>query len=234
MKKSVWLHEVPRPVFGSKLRDIILGGQDGLVNVLGIVLGVGAATTTTKLVLISGLAAAFAESISMGAVAYTSLKAAKSYYQSEKEREKREIREIPEMERKEIREIYRRKGFSGKLLDAIVRKITSSKKLWLSTMMREELGFEEEKEGNLLETAGIVFLSSFVGSLIPLVPFVFAPVKTAMVASVVVSVAVLFVAGAVKARITVGSWFRSGIEMMLIGFGAALCGYIIGSLLGML
>ena len=49
---------------GNVLRDIILGGQDGLVNVLGSVLGVAAATNDTKIVIIAGIAATLAESIS--------------------------------------------------------------------------------------------------------------------------------------------------------------------------
>lgn len=54
------------------LRDIILGGQDGLVNVLGIVLGVAAASGDSRIVLAAGMTATFAESFSMAAVAYTS------------------------------------------------------------------------------------------------------------------------------------------------------------------
>lgn len=54
------------------LRDIILGGQDGLVNVLGVTLGIAAASGDVRLVMAGGLAATFAESFSMAAVAYTS------------------------------------------------------------------------------------------------------------------------------------------------------------------
>ena len=49
----------------SRLSDIILGGQDGLVNVLGVILGVAAATQDARIVIAAGLAATFAESISM-------------------------------------------------------------------------------------------------------------------------------------------------------------------------
>ena len=73
---------------GSRLRDIILGGQDGLVNVLGVILAVASATNDVKIVLIAGLAATFAESISMAAVAYTSSKAERDYYKSEPKTEK--------------------------------------------------------------------------------------------------------------------------------------------------
>lgn len=64
--------EDPREKERLNLRDVILGGQDGLVNVLGVTLGVAEASGETRLVLVAGLAAAFAESFSMAAVAYTS------------------------------------------------------------------------------------------------------------------------------------------------------------------
>ncbi len=66
------------------IRDLILGGQDGLVNVLGVVLAVATATHSKYIILISGLAAAFAESISMAAVAYTSGRAGEEYYRGKR------------------------------------------------------------------------------------------------------------------------------------------------------
>ncbi len=72
------MHVEARQKFGGPLlKDAILGGQDGLVNVLGIVLGVATATHEMRIIFVSSLAATFAESISMGAVVYTSTKAAK-------------------------------------------------------------------------------------------------------------------------------------------------------------
>jgi VIT1/CCC1 family predicted Fe2+/Mn2+ transporter len=56
----------------SWLHDLILGGQDGLVNTLGLALGAVAAGADTRLVVAAALAGAIAESVSMGAVAYTS------------------------------------------------------------------------------------------------------------------------------------------------------------------
>jgi hypothetical protein len=51
----------------SKLSEIILGGQDGLVNVAGVILGLAAATNESRIIIAGGLAATFAESISSGA-----------------------------------------------------------------------------------------------------------------------------------------------------------------------
>ena len=101
-------HE-PHP-HATRLSDFILGSQDGLVNVLGIILGLSAATTNTHLILVATLAALGAESISMGAVAYTSTESRRKLYLSEIQRESREMREIPEAEKNEVREITRELG----------------------------------------------------------------------------------------------------------------------------
>src|ERR671932_236608 len=69
------------------LRDVILGGQDGLVNILGIILGVIAGGGSTAVLLAAGFAAAITESISMGAVGYTSSVSERDYYQAERRRE---------------------------------------------------------------------------------------------------------------------------------------------------
>src|SRR4029077_17017156 len=72
------------------LRDVILGGQDGLVNILGIVLGVIAGGGSRAVLLAAGFAAAITESISMGAVGYTSAVSERDYYQAERAREEAE------------------------------------------------------------------------------------------------------------------------------------------------
>ncbi|HOD05010.1 MAG TPA: VIT1/CCC1 transporter family protein, partial [Anaerolineaceae bacterium] len=88
----------------SGLADVILGGQDGLVNVLGVILGVAAASSDPRLVIVAGLAATFAESVSMGAVAFTSTLAEADYYDSEHAREMRHIEQAPRLERDEVRQ----------------------------------------------------------------------------------------------------------------------------------
>src|SRR5438309_11116596 len=90
----------------NSLRDVILGGQDGLVNMLGIALGVVAAGGSTHVLIVTGLAASITESISMGAVAYTSFGSDRDFYLAEKKREQDHVSSRPEEEREEIKEIY--------------------------------------------------------------------------------------------------------------------------------
>ena len=164
----------------------------------------------------------------MAAVAYTSSKAAKDFYKSQVEMEKKEIKEIPKEEVKEIHDIYHRKGFRGSFLDKIVKKITSNKRLWVSTMLTEELHLFPKQFGKPLKDSVVVGGSAIVGSIIPILPFFFLGVKSAIICSLIVSLIVLFVTGAIKAKVTIGNWLKSGIEMAAIGMGAAVIGFLVG------
>jgi predicted membrane protein (TIGR00267 family) len=215
----------------SSLSDFILGAQDGLVNVLGVILGIAAATNDARIVLVAGLATTFAESISMGTVAYTTTLADADHYQSELEREYRHIQEIPKLETQEIRDIYKNKGFGGDLLERIVDTVTASKDVWVAVMMAEEHQLAPVDRKQAFRAAWIVGLSAIIGSLVPLAPFMLLSVATSMWASVVVTALVLFAIGAYKARVTVGKPMRSGIEMAAIGTVSALAGYLVGIIL---
>jgi vacuolar iron transporter family protein len=213
------------------LSDVILGGQDGLVNVLGVILGIAAATHDPRMVLVAGLAATFAESISMGAVAYTSTLADADFYDSERSREYRHIQQVPHLERGEIEEIYKNKGFEGELLDRIVDTITANEDVWVAVMMAEEHQLQPTNRRQAMRAAFVVGLSAIIGSLIPLAPFAFLPVDASMLVSVAITALVLFGVGAYKAQKTVGHPGKSGLEMAAIGTISALVGYAIGMLL---
>lgn len=214
----------------AELSDIILGGQDGLVNVLGVILGVAAATANTRIILAAGMAATFAESVSMAAVAYTTRLADSAFYQSEREREYRHIHLVPAVERQEIREIYLNKGFGGELLEQIVEKITADKDTWVGVMMTEEHGLAPTNRRQAIRSGLIVGLAAIVGSLIPLSPFAFLSVQAAIWTSLAVGALTLFIVGAYKARATVGHVGRSGLEMAVIGTLSAMVGYAVGLL----
>jgi len=227
--EQVRLHDRQDPHHGEfRLSDVILGGQDGLVNVLGVILGVAAATADSRIVIAAGMAATFAESISMGAVAYTSTLAQNDLYHSEKEREYRHIHLAPDVEAEEIRGIYRNKGFEGETLEKIVDVITSNPDVWVNVMMAEEFQMSPPEKSRALRSALIVGFSALAGSLIPLFPFFFWTVNLSIGFSIIIAALTLFTVGVYKARVTVGKPFRSGMEMAIIGTVSALAGYVVG------
>jgi len=232
------LHEpdVDKGGIGRQLRDIILGGQDGLVNVLGLVLGVAAATAQLRIILAAALAATFSESIAMGGVMYTSVLAERDYYLAMFAKEQREIEELPDVETEEVRQIFRDKGLYGEVLERVVKEITSDKKVWVDVMMRDELHLTPVSGTRAVRRAFVTGFSTLIGSLIPLVPFLFVPlfgisVTAATIMAVPLCALVLFGVGAYKALTLVGDWRISGLQMTIIGMVSAAAGYGIGRLL---
>jgi predicted membrane protein (TIGR00267 family) len=198
---------------------------------LGIALGVVAAGGSTHVLVVTGIAAAITESISMGAVAYTSFGSDRDFYLAERKREQDEISSRPEEERDEVREIYAAKGFKGQLLDDVVSTITSNRETWVSTMMNEELHLQPVEQQSLLRSAVIVTVATLVGHFIPLIPFIVTTRTPAIIAAIALSAVTLFAVGVYSAKTLVGDWRKSGFQMLAIGLGAAAVGFLIGRLL---
>lgn len=216
------------------LSDFILGSQDGLVNVLGIILGISAATHDIRLIFVATFAALGAESISMAAVAYTSTSARRRLYLSEMEREKREMQEVPDLEKEEVRDILKSWGYNGKELEEFVGRIAANPKAWLEFMMTYELELAPVQAFEPRRSFVLVGASTVAGSFIPLMPFFFVggDVITGVIASVVISGIVLFFIGWYSAKITLGSFWKSGLQMMVIGLSAGFIGFLIGHFIG--
>lgn len=214
----------------NSLRDVILGGQDGLVNMLGIALGVVAAGASTHILLVTGLAAAITESISMGAVAYTSFGSDRDFYLAQMQREHDEIDTVPDEEREEIRQIYAAKGFKGQLLEDVVATITSNRETWVRTMMDEELRLQPIGQQSLIQSSVVVTVATLIGHLIPMVPFMVLARAPAIVGAIGLSGVALFAVGVYSARTLIGDWRKSGFQMAAIGLGAAGLGFLIGRL----
>ncbi len=224
------------------LSDFILGSQDGIVYVLAVLLGAAvsqiqlgtSAAIAFRVVVAVGLAATFGESISMGAVAYTSTLARRDHYLGELAREEREMLEVPEVERAEVRTVFQRWGFEGQELEDAVKHICSKPRAWLEFMMAHELQLAPLEENQARKSALLVGVAAMFGSLITLVPFLVVPNDTeaGMIGAVVLSAATLFLIGWYKGRITIGRPYRSGTQMLIIGTASALAGFAAAFLVG--
>jgi vacuolar iron transporter family protein len=231
-KKAIEHKEKHQKEKGKYIGDLVYGALDGIVTTFAVVSGVQGAQMSNSVVLIMGFANLLADGISMGLGNYLSLKSELEYIKKERERETWEIEHYPEGERKEIRYIFKKKRFKGKDLDRAVKVITSDKKVWVETMMLDELGLTSEDKTPVFSGLA-TFLAFLVAGFIPLIIFVisfFIPlVSTNLFAvSIFLTALTLFSVGAMRSFITGTNWIRSGLEMLLVGGLAATVAYWIG------
>lgn len=219
---------------GKFIREVILGVNDGLIETLGFVTGVFGATAESRIIVITGIAQIIAGSISMGIGAYVSQKSFKEFYDKEEETEKKEMELKPEEERAEIEAIYKRKGFRGDELKTVVGRITADKKVWLETMMAQELGLIREGYTHPVKSGAITGLAYILGAISPITPYFLFPVDKAFIASVILSMVFLFFVGSMKSRWARIWWVWSGVEVMGFGLGAVVITYSIGRLISII
>ncbi|MBA0908004.1 MAG: VIT1/CCC1 transporter family protein [Nitrosarchaeum sp.] len=222
-------HIEPHIKESSAIRDFVFGFGDGINTSLGIAAGVGAADVSTNIVILAALVGMFTGAKAMAVQNYLAVKTQRQLLISEINREKWEIENKPDNEIKEIEDIYKAKGFSGKDLDMIVQKITSDKKVWLDTMLREELNLNLEIVGNPIKSAFRMFVSFLIGGMLPILPFFFSSGLEALLVAIGISISASFAVGVVKSRMANTNKIIGGLEMAGLGTGVALIGYGIGS-----
>jgi VIT1/CCC1 family predicted Fe2+/Mn2+ transporter len=221
-------HIEPHLSESSGIRDFVFGFGDGINTSLGIAAGVGGADVSSNIIILAALVGMFTGAKAMAVQNYLAVKAQRELLNSEIAREKWEIENKADVERQEIEDIYKAKGFSGKELEMIVDKITSDKKVWLDTMLTEELKLNVEIVGNPLKSAFRMFGAFLVGGILPIVPFFFSHGYVPIIIAVGISLSTSFLVGAVKSKLAKTSILKGGLEMAGLGTGIALIGFGIG------
>ena len=213
----------------SSIRDFVFGFGDGINTSLGLVAGVGGADVSSSIIMLAAIVAMFTGAKAMAVQNYLAVKSQRQILRSEIEREKWEMENVPQAERQEIEDVYKAKGFSGIELEKIVEKITSDKKVWLDTMLSEELKLNLEIVGSPIKSAFRMFGAFLVGGILPIIPYFFSSGYVPLLIAVGVSLSASFVIGAVKSKLANLSMLRGGLEMAGLGTGIALIGYGIGA-----
>ncbi len=217
---------------GGWIGQAIYGVNDGLGAAFGVVSGVSGAThVNSEFVLLSGFATLIASALSMGSGAYLATKSEREVYEAELDRERKEIEENPEEEREELELFYQLKGFSEQEAKAMVARLADNPEQLLRTLAHEELGLSEQSFPREWRSAISATISTAIGALIPVLPFLFTQGITALVISLIVSTLAHFAVGASKVIVTGRSWLKSGMEMTLVGIGEAAVTYGIGLLI---
>jgi len=217
----------------SYLRDFIYGAIDGAVTTFAVVSGVVGAHLAVGVVIILGLGNLFADGFSMAITNYLATPADHQIRSRTRRTEEMHIRATPEGEREEVRQLFAGKGFTGAQLDMVVEVITADPKRWVDTMLTEEHGLA--LEGVSPGRAGITtFVAFVIVGFIPLLPYMIDLVAPGTFGSMtfkwsaVMTGAAFFIVGAVKSPFVDESWWRSGIETLIIGGLAAAMAFGIG------
>ena len=212
------------------LGDAVLGAIDGCVTTFAVVAAAVGGGFSGNVIIVLGFANLIADGFSMAVSNYLGTKSQRQEIENARATEHRHIEEIPEGEREEIRQIFAGKGFTGEVLEEIVTVITADRKLWVDTMVTEELGMDG---GNRLprRAALATFVAFICVGLLPLIPFLVPHLDhaTRFIASAVMTAFAFAAVGVTKGVLLQRSALRSGLETLITGGGAAALAYFVGA-----
>ena len=206
----------------------IYGANDGLAAVFGIVAGVSGATGGSSFVLTAGLFGAIASALSMATGAFLAERSTNEVNLANVEGERKELTEHPEEEKEELSLFYQLKGLSKAEADQLADRLAQNQETMLKVLVTEELGVSTSETGNPAQSALAAGLSTFVGAMIPVLPFFWLRGTTAVVTAAIISLIAHFLVGAAKSLFTLRSWWAAGLEMTAAGVIVGGITYVLG------
>ncbi len=225
-------HEEQHFQSSETVRDVVIGMSDGLTVPFALAAGLSGAVGSTHIIVLAGLAEIAAGSIAMGLGGYLAARGDAEHFVSERQREEREIIERPKDEEDEIYTIFAEYGVTRTESESVLEALKRNPKAWVDFMMRFELGLEEPARNRATQSAIVIAFSYIAGGFIPLLPYMLlATGDAALHASVAITLAALFLFGAIKGRLTgTGTW-KGALQTSLIGGVAAAVAYALAKLL---
>jgi VIT1/CCC1 family predicted Fe2+/Mn2+ transporter len=217
---------------GGNLRAAVFGINDGLVSNASLIMGVAGATAQSSIILITGVAGMLAGALSMAAGEYVSVRSQRELFEYQIGLEREELEHYPEEEAEELALIYNARGLPMEQARDMAGNLIRDPEKALDTLAREELGLNPDDLGSPWGAALSSFTAFSAGSMVPILPFLFAPGATPIIAAALLTAASLFIVGAVLSLFTGKGAVFSGLRMVLVGGTAGVVTYSIGRLLG--
>jgi VIT1/CCC1 family predicted Fe2+/Mn2+ transporter len=188
---------------------------------------VSGATGGSSFVLTAGVSAAVASALSMATGAFLAERSEAEVAQANVERERQEIAEHPEEEQEELSLFYQLKGIDQATADSMAEQLARQPDAMLRALSAEEFGVTGTP-GNPGQAAVAAGISTGVGALVPVIPFIFTTGTVAIVTAAVISLVAHFLVGAAKSLVTLRSWWSAGLEMTLAGVIVGGATYLVG------
>ncbi|OGZ27702.1 MAG: hypothetical protein A2365_03600 [Candidatus Nealsonbacteria bacterium RIFOXYB1_FULL_40_15] len=214
----------------SNLREITFGIEDGIVSTLGALTGIAVGSKASSFVIFSGIIIVLVEAFSMSIGSYFSTRSQKEFHKKILSEEKKQLETDPESEKRELFDFYIKDGWSKDMATRMVQEASAKNSLFLKEMSYRELGTVLKDNENPVRAGILMFFFYVLGGVFPVLPYAFLPIFYAMFASAAISLASLFLLGAITSLITGRNWLKSGAELFLIAGIAALAGWGVGIL----
>jgi VIT1/CCC1 family predicted Fe2+/Mn2+ transporter len=179
-------------------------------------------------VLTAGAAGAIASALSMATGAFLAERSETEVAAANVERERQEIAEHPEEEKEELSLFYQLKGIDERTADELAERMAQHPDAMLKTLAAEEFGVTGARGGDARQAALAAGISTGIGAVIPVIPFIFTTGTVAIVVAAIVSLAAHFVVGAAKSLVTLRTWWSSGLEMTVAGVIVGGITYAVG------
>ncbi len=227
-----WHEEIGEDV-GNRLnwlRAGVLGANDGIVSVAGIVMGVAGASAERSPVFVAGLAGLVAGALSMGAGEYVSVNAQRDSEKAMLELEAQELQKMPETEFRELAKMYERKGLSRETAKKVAQELTEHDALAAHADI--EFGIDPDNLTNAWHAAFASMVAFTIGGMLPLLVITLTPLDIRVWATVVTVALALAVAGVVQARLGFSPVRRAVARNVGGGLLAMSVTYAVGSLVG--
>ncbi len=218
------------------IRDFVFGMEDGLVSNFGLVLGVYVGGGNQYAILLAGLASMFAGAFSMSAGSYLSAKSQREVYEHEIESTKEELEKNPRKCMAEMKKILRKEGIDKKGIDGLFAKNGQKRhpEFVCNYVVQRKVGITKDKFDNPLKNSTTMFFSFLFGSLFPIFPFFIEKSVNVLLVAAGLTISMLFFIGWAKSYYTKRQWFKSGLEIVIIGVAAGAIGYLVGLIMGIL
>jgi VIT1/CCC1 family predicted Fe2+/Mn2+ transporter len=168
----------------------------------------------------------------MAAGEYISMQSQRELFERQIALERAELEAMPEDEQRELATIYAGKGVPREEADKLAAHMFEDPEVALDTLVREELGLDPDELGSPLGAAGGSFAAFAVGAAVPVLPYLVATGTVAFAVSIGLSLAALFVVGALVSLLTGRGMLFSGLRQVAIGAAAAVVTYIVGRFIG--
>jgi vacuolar iron transporter family protein len=156
------------------LRAGVLGANDGIVSVAGLVVGVAGATSDRTAIMIAGVASLVAGALSMAGGEYVSVSTQRDTERAALRLERYELETMPEAEERELAEIYEDKGLPPDLAAEVARELTEHDAL--EAHAEAELGIDPDELTSPWHAAWASLIAFTCGGLLPLLAIGLPPV----------------------------------------------------------